>query len=182
MANWIFQSTSITRTVFRFPSEFELPRYFHWTYSRKKKQKTRILSIICTGLYENCKTLFPARRTGILIVKISSHKTQKIANPQKINSRKNFVPHGRSKLVAFSELIERKTRRRVSWRIYMHKRFREIAHKDPGKISLNNVFECDFYYKLLHLRSALITFESFITFLIKYSAALGLNYICHQLY
>ena len=65
----------------------------------------------------------------------------------------------------------------------MQKQFREIAHNDPGKISFNYVFfQCDFYYKLLHLRSTLITFESFITFLIKYSAALGLNYICHQLY
>ena len=69
--------------------------------------------MICTGLSKNCKNLFPARRTRVLIVKISSHKTQKLANPQKIYSRKNFVPHGRSKLVAFSELIERKTRRYI---------------------------------------------------------------------
>ena len=71
--------------------------------------------MICTGLSKNCKNLFPARRTRVLIVKISSHKTQKLANPQKIYSRKNFVPvpHGSSKLVAFSELIERKTRRYI---------------------------------------------------------------------
>ena len=69
--------------------------------------------MICTGLSENCKNLFPARRTRVLIVKISSPKTQKLANTQKINSRKNFVPRGRSKLVAFLELIERKTRRYI---------------------------------------------------------------------
>ena len=69
--------------------------------------------MICTGLSENCKNLFPARRTRVLIVKISSHKTQKNGQSAKINSRKNFVPHGRSKLVAFSELIERKTRRHI---------------------------------------------------------------------
>ena len=53
----------------------------------------------------------------------------------------------------------------------MHKRFREIAHNDRSKISSNYVFEYGFYYKLLHLWS---TFESFITFFIKSSAALGL--------
>ena len=63
----------------------------------------------------------------------------------------------------------------------MYKRFREIAHNDPCKMSFNYVFECDFNYKLLHLWSTLITFESFTAFLIEYSAALGLNYICHQL-
>ena len=92
------------------------------------------------------------------------------------------MTHGRLKLVAFSELLERKTICCVSLRIYMHKRFREIAHNDPGNISFNYVFECDFNYKLLHLWSTLITYESFITFFIKSSAALGLNYICHQLY
>ena len=34
------------------------------------------------------------KNQSVLIAKISSHKTQKIANPQKINYRKNFVPHG----------------------------------------------------------------------------------------
>ena len=53
----------------------------------------------------------------------------------------------------------------------MHKPFREIAHNDRSKISSNYVFEYGFYYKLLHLWS---TFESFITFFIKSSAALGL--------
>ena len=56
-------------------------------------------------------------------------------------------------------------------RIRMHKRFREIAHNDRSKISSNYVFEYGFYYKLLHLWS---TFESFITFFIKSSTALGL--------
>ena len=46
-------------------------------------------------LSENRKKLIPSKKNqSVLIAKISSRKTQKIANPQKINSRKNFLLHG----------------------------------------------------------------------------------------
>ena len=168
MANWIFQSTPITqtpltRTVFRFPSEFELP------LDRTKKNQNIINNVYGT-LWKLSKFIPRKKNQSALIVKISSHKTQKNRRSAKINSCKNFVSQGKLNLGAFSGLIERKTWYCVSWRIRMHKRFREIAHNDRSKISSNYVFEYGFYYKLLHLWS---TFESFITFFIKSSAALG---------
>ena len=48
-----------------------------------------------TGYFLKSQKLIPSKKNqSVLIAKISSHKTQKIANPQKINYRKNFVPHG----------------------------------------------------------------------------------------
>ena len=48
-----------------------------------------------TGYFLKSQKLIPSKKNqSVLIAKISSCKTQKIANPQKINSRKNFVPQG----------------------------------------------------------------------------------------
>ena len=48
-----------------------------------------------TGYFLKSQKLIPSKKNqSVLIAKIRSRKTQKIANPQKINSRKNFLPHG----------------------------------------------------------------------------------------
>ena len=46
-------------------------------------------------LSENRKNYFSASKNqSVLIAKINSHKTQKNRQSAKINSRKNFLPHG----------------------------------------------------------------------------------------
>ena len=54
--------------------------YFYCTYSIK----TTILSMLGTGYFLKSQKLIPSKKNQyVLIAKISSHKTQKIANPQK---------------------------------------------------------------------------------------------------
>ena len=48
-----------------------------------------------TGYFLKSQKLIPSKKNqSVLIAKISSHKTQKKRQSAKINSRKNFVPHG----------------------------------------------------------------------------------------
>ena len=54
--------------------------YFYCTYSIK----TTILSVLGTGYFMKSQKLIPSKKNqSVLIAKISSHKTQKTANPQK---------------------------------------------------------------------------------------------------
>ena len=54
--------------------------YFYCTYSIK----TEILSMLGTGCFLKSQKLIPSKKNqSVLIAKISSRKTQKIANPQK---------------------------------------------------------------------------------------------------
>ena len=54
--------------------------YFYCTYSIK----TTILSMLGTGYFLKSQKLIPSKKNqSVLIAKISSHKTQKNANPQK---------------------------------------------------------------------------------------------------
>ena len=54
--------------------------YFYCTYSIK----TKILSMLGTGYFLKSQKLIPSKKNqSVLIAKISSRKTQKIANPQK---------------------------------------------------------------------------------------------------
>ena len=57
--------------------------------------KTKILSMLGIGYFWKSQKLIPSKKhQSFLIAKICSCKTQNIADLQKINSRKNFVPHG----------------------------------------------------------------------------------------
>ena len=57
--------------------------------------KNELSSVLGTGYFlKSQKVILSKKNQPVLIAEISSHKTQKIANPQKY-SRKNFVPQGR---------------------------------------------------------------------------------------
>ena len=59
--------------------------YFYCTYSIK----TEILSMLGTGYFPKSQKLIPSNKNqSLLIAKISSRKTQKIANPQKLTPAK----------------------------------------------------------------------------------------------
>ena len=61
--------------------------YFYCTYS----VKTTILSVLGTGHFLKSQKLIPSKKNqSVLIAKISSHKTQKTANPQKYPAKISF--------------------------------------------------------------------------------------------
>ena len=52
--------------------------------SKGGNMKTRMLSMLGTGYFLKSQKLIPNKKNqSVLIAKISSHKTQKITNPQK---------------------------------------------------------------------------------------------------
>ena len=67
--------------------------YFYCTF---EFNKTRILSMLGTGYFLKTQKSIPSKKNQfVLVAKISSRKTQKKSLIRKINSRNNFVPHGR---------------------------------------------------------------------------------------
>ena len=74
---------------------------FSCTYSIK----TKILSMLVLGTFWKSAKWIPSKKNqSVLIAKISSRKTQKNHQSAKINSRKNFVPHGRRSVWQLNDL------------------------------------------------------------------------------
>ena len=68
-----------------------------------------------TGYFLKIAKINSKQNQSVLIGKISSRKTQKIANPQKKKkTRKNFVPHGH--VVVYGPLLEiKRKKKRPLW-------------------------------------------------------------------
>ena len=67
-----------------------------------------------TGYFLKIAKINSKQNQSVLIGKISSRKTQKIANPQKKKNRKNFVPHGH--VVVYGPLLEiKRKKKRPLW-------------------------------------------------------------------